>query len=175
MIEISNEIWFPTEFTISFFSVFSALGFFDGGGICTTGTGGVASVIGARGADTIGGATPTGSTFSGTFMKGNSLFGLNILSLLSTFSLSAFSFSPKIDEGVNSAGGGIGGFSRLFLAMGNLRALWVDWKIAVVMVNWALRDEDLVHLVQAAMEIVETSGELNQVLKEMEGKKETEE
>ncbi|KYN14173.1 Transformer-2 sex-determining protein [Trachymyrmex cornetzi] len=109
---ISNKIWSPTEFTISFFSVFSALRFFDGS-ICTTGTVGVASVIGARGADTIGGATPTGSTLSGTFMKGNSLFGLNIfVSLLSTFSLSAFSFSARIDGGVNSAGGGISGFSR---------------------------------------------------------------
>lgn len=112
MIEIFNKIWFPTEFTISFFSVFSALRFFDGG-IGATDTVGVASVIGARGADTIGGATPTGSTLSGTFIKGNSLFGLNIfVSLISTFSLSAFSFSARIDGGVNSAGGGINGFSR---------------------------------------------------------------
>lgn len=71
------------------------------------------SVIGATGADTIGGATPTGGTLSGTFMKGNSLFGLNILINLSTFSLSAFSISFGIDEDANSTGGGgIGGFSR---------------------------------------------------------------
>lgn len=95
---------------MSFFSAFSALGFFDGN-ICAAGTVGVERMIGgATGADTIGGAM----TLSGTFMKGNSLLGLNIfvILLLSTFSLSTFSFSLKIDGGTKSIGDGISSFSR---------------------------------------------------------------
>lgn len=78
-------------------------------------------MIGATGADIIGGATPTGGILSGAFMKGNSLFGLNIfVSLLSTFSLSAFSFSPGTDEHANSTGEEISGFSRsIGLTLGN--------------------------------------------------------
>lgn len=46
----------------------------------------------------------------------------------------------------------------------------MDWKNAAAMVNWASQDEDLAHLVQAASKIAETSEELSQVPKGMEGK-----